>query len=211
MKKIFSLFAVLGVVTVGYSQGTVSTTTASATYSISTNSTSIGGTLGKTYGTTVDTGGQSYDYVLLYSASAEPAVAAGSSAGIVSDWSIGPTEINGGGPGTITGNGSATMGAAATTYYIELVGWSTGLGTTFQSIESELESDSTSIAGQFLGFSSIGQVTTATSPAPGTTIFAPTGIPSGFDLNPVPTPEPTTLALSALGGLSLLAFRRKKA
>jgi hypothetical protein len=207
MKKTLFLFALLGAASVGYSQGLVSTLNNATTYLVSTNGT----TVGKTFGSAVDTGGQSYDYVLLYSSTTEPAVAAGSSANVVSDWSVGPTETSGSGPGTIAGSANAQLGAAGTTYFIELVGWSTGLGTSFSSILPYLESDSFTSPGQFLGFSSIGQVTTATAPASGATIFSPTGIPSGFDLNPVPSPEPTTLALSALGGLSLLAFRRKKA
>jgi len=208
MKKILSIFAVACVATVGYSQGSVSTGNNAAAYAISTN----GVTLGKTFGTSQDPGGQSYAYQLLYSATSTAAVGSGSSANTISAWSLGPTMTEGIGAGGITGAASASMGAANTTYYIELVGWSTGLGTTFASIESTIEAgDTSSIAGQFLGFSNVGQVTTATSPAPGTTIFSAGAIPSGFDLNPVTVPEPTSIALAAMGGLSLLALRRKKA
>jgi hypothetical protein len=218
MKKVLSVFALLGAVTLGYSQGTVNTSTTVSSFAVSTNNT-LAGLAGRTYGTVVDTGGQSYDYILLYSATAVAPVTLNSTPSTIAAWSLGPTEANGIGPGYILGSSSAALGNAATAYYIELVGWSTGLGTSFSSIESTIESGSTSIANQYLGFgyqSAAGlvssQVTTATSPAPGTTIFSAGAINSGFDLNlVVATPEPSTIALGVMGAASLLALRRKKA
>jgi hypothetical protein len=216
MKKVLSILALFGAATVGYSQGLVSTSTANSAYAISTN----GVTLGKTFGTVADTGGQTYDYILLYSATAVAPVTLGSSSSTIGAWSLGPTEANGAGPGYIAGVANAALGTAGTTYYIELVGWSTGLGTSFAtSIEPVIEAGSSSITGQFLGFgyqSSAGLVsslvTTATAPASGATIFSATGINSGFDLNAVvATPEPSTIALGVMGAASLLALRRKKA
>jgi hypothetical protein len=208
MKKILAILTLSAtVISVGYSQGLVSTSSGSSTYAVSTN----GVTKGPTFGLGPDPGGQAYDYVLLYSSSSTAAVAAGSSSGVVANWSIGPTESNGTGPGNIAGAQSAAMGAASTTYYIELVGWSTGLGTSFANIESELENDSTGVIGQYLGFSNVGQVTTAAAPSSGATIFSPTGISSGFVMQAVPVPEPSTIALGVMGAASLLALRRKKA
>jgi hypothetical protein len=220
MKKVLSILALFGAVTAGYSQGLVSTSAANAAYAISTNNTALGvAGIGKTFGSAADTGGQSYDYILLYSATAIAPVTYNSSASTIAAWSLGPTETSGVGPGYIAGASNAQMGNAGTTYYIELVGWSTSLGSSFaNNIESVIESDSTSTAGQYLGFgyqSAAGLVssvvTTASAPASGTTIFSATGINQGFQLLTVPTPEPTTIALGVMGAASLLALRRKKA
>jgi len=175
MKKVLSILALFGAVAAGHSQGLVNTAAGSSTYAVSTN----GVTAGKTFGTVIDTGGQAYDYILLYSATSIAPVVAGSSSSTIAAWSLGPTESNGTGPGNIAGSSSATMGSAATTYYIELVGWSSLLGSSFANIESAIESDSTSTPGQFLGFdyqSSGGlvtsDVTTATAPASGAAVFS---------------------------------------
>jgi uncharacterized protein YcfJ len=120
--------------------------------------------------------------------------------------------------GGISGNGGSSgvaidgipVGGGA---YFEVVGWSASLGTTWSDIATQLE-DGWSTAGYY-GMSSYADVATGgvgTPPSNAAAIFSPTLISSGFALAPVvPTPEPTSIALGVMGGLSLLALRRKKA
>jgi hypothetical protein len=70
----------------------------------------------------------------------------------------------------------------------------------------------------FFGVSTTGFIAAGSSSIAGATVFATapvsgTGTPI-FSLNTplylVPVPEPTTLALAGLGGLSLLLFRRQR-
>jgi len=64
-------------------------------------------------------------------------------------------------------------------------------------------------AGSAVGWSSVLNnisLSTATAPAPESPAFNPFGTLAA----PTATPEPGTMALAGLGGLSLLAFRRKK-
>jgi hypothetical protein len=108
---------------------------------------------------------------------------------------------------TTTVNGLA--GGANANFLV--VGWSANLGTNIASMELALVTPGT--AG-YLGQSVVSGVETAGN---GTSIPAPSlfgaSAPSiqAFTLGSeyVPTPEPGTLALAALGGASLFAFRRK--
>ena len=93
---------------------------------------------------------------------------------------------------------------------IVAVGWySTGIGTTLQSLETWYA------AGAFNGWvgqSVVGNVVLGDGgsiPAPNAFGTGP-GQLGGFLLGLTVVPEPTTLALAALGGASLLLFRRKK-
>jgi hypothetical protein len=107
----------------------------------------------------------------------------------------------------------STYSTAGDDYFV-IVGWSAIEGNSWSTVSTELENGSL-VAGGFFGVSPVAQ-----DYAGGGAASLPTvnlwgtgatgqGLTSGFDLYAVP--EPTTLALSALGGLSLLAFRRKKA
>jgi hypothetical protein len=60
-----------------------------------------------------------------------------------------------------------------------------------------------------LGWSIIGTGTGQPNTTP-EALFSGTGITQGFTLFAVPVPEPATMALAGLGGLSLLLFRRRK-
>lgn len=210
MKKILAILALGGIATVGYSQGYVDFQSISSAYAVSTNwaAQSISGRVSASTGTTTPL----YYFALIDQAYPGSGTPASATAASISSWSyaglatnyITAGSIN---AGTDVGFNSLTAG---TEYYVELVGWSASEGTSYSAVESEFASGSL-IPGGYFGVSSVGTLTPGgASPSPAGVLFSSTGIPSGFDLNYV-VPEPTTLALAGLGGLSLLAFRRKKA
>jgi len=102
-----------------------------------------------------------------------------------------------------------------------LVGWSANLGSTYSAAIALLNSPSQlaavdAVAPAYFGTSSAGYLAPFPSGSnPGATLFgSSTGDIHSLDtpLNEVvATPEPTTIALGVMGGLSLLALRRKKA
>lgn len=96
--------------------------------------------------------------------------------------------------------------------YIEIVGWSASLGTSWTDIQFQLLYGWQN-AGYF-GVSNYGYIASGgygTPASPGASLFQPAGISSGWLLSRVqPVPEPSILALAALGLLSLgVIFRRK--
>jgi hypothetical protein len=115
-------------------------------------------------------------------------------------------------PGAVPSTGSAEN--------FLLVGWSSNIvnGTNVSTVISDLNSWSTvggTITGNaFFGISAVATVTPSTSSSGPTQLFA-----SGLIFNPstapmelylLAVPEPGTMALAALGGASLLLFRRRK-
>lgn len=109
------------------------------------------------------------------------------------------------------GDGSTTVAGitGGNPYYFAIVGWSASLGTTLAQAE---QNASTGIG--YIGQSAVsGAITTGNGgsiPAP---LLMGGGAPSiqAFTLGAVaPVPEPTTMAMAALGGASLLLFRRRK-
>jgi len=127
-------------------------------------------------------------------------------------------------------NGVATANAAqvvpwanGTTDSVMLVEWSANLGTTWSAALAVLSTPAqlAALAGQnvFLGLSQTGYINPSTSTTAGATLFnnspqGAAGTPIGNSLSTqlylVPVPEPSTIAMAAFGGLSLLALRRKK-
>jgi len=105
---------------------------------------------------------------------------------------------------------------AGNTMFYEIVGWSANLGSTWSQVSGELADGWANIPGYngannyFFGVSSVASGASGTPPS-GTplSLFGGTG---GFALSEVgvAVPEPTSMALAALGGASLLLFRRKK-
>jgi len=178
------------------------------------------GTQGNTAGNTTTL----YYYALLYSTSSSTTPASLSG---FSSWTFsGLTATNGPGAngrlvlettGTPTSapvNGLPSGTAAA----MELVGWSANLGTSWSTVLNELNNWSADyIPNAYFGTSAVGTSITPNSANPGTTVFGsgagqidnPSGSPMQLDLLGT-VPEPGTMALAALGGASLLLFRRKK-
>jgi hypothetical protein len=147
------------------------------------------------------------------------------------DTGLGATNnpASGGRLAVIAPNSAATVPwSPGTTDSIVVVGWSADLGATWSSVSNLLAAAATGnnaplqaqLAGAlgFLGVSTTGYTTTFdTSTSPGATVFATSanaqGLPifsTNTQLYLVPVPEPTTLALAGLGGLSLLLFRRQR-
>jgi hypothetical protein len=123
-----------------------------------------------------------------------------------------PELVNG-----VSGTGVQVNWANGTTNSVILVGWSANMGTTWLAVSNTLASG-VFAANEFFGETSIGDINPA-SGAPGNNIFASSGAATAtgtpiFDLNTplylLPTPEPASIALAGLGGLSMLLFRRRK-
>jgi hypothetical protein len=97
-------------------------------------------------------------------------------------------------------------GNAAT---FSVIGWSANIGSTVAALQAYLLNP-TFYA--FVGSSAVGSATpgiSGSTPAAG--LFGASPLIPGFTLGLVPpVPEPGTMALAALGGASLLLFRRKK-
>ena len=119
-------------------------------------------------------------------------------------------------------NNATVPWSPGTTDNIVMVGWSASLGTTWLAVSNELATRSyiTALAGQagFFGVSTVGYITTlAVGTAPGSTVFGTANTVEGTPIDSLntplyalPVPEPATMALAGLGGLSLLLFRRRK-
>jgi hypothetical protein len=94
-----------------------------------------------------------------------------------------------------------------------VVGWSANLGTTWLAVSNALATWNYTIPNAYFGMTPIGTVAAGTSQFFGATLFGPNAgqINSpNTQLYALPVPEPGTMALAGLGGLSLLLFRRRK-
>ena len=100
-----------------------------------------------------------------------------------------------------------------TSYYTMLVGWSANLGTSFSTVLNDYSTGTWTGASLsspgFFGFEQGGDVA-PNSASPGTGVGALGFGNNTLVLYSVPVPEPTTLALAGLGGLSMLFLRRRK-
>lgn len=95
---------------------------------------------------------------------------------------------------------------SGTTYSLAIVGWTSSLGSSWSTVSQELSTGVWAAPGNF-GFD-----VASVNPSSGTPGNLPTAMwgNNSLVLYSVPVPEPTTLALAGLGGLSLLFLRRRK-
>ena len=161
------------------------------------------------------TSGQHYDMALLTTTAGSPTLTLFGDATLAADWLFtglqGQNNIFAGrmtiGSGLVANN--APIGNSQNWM---LVAWSTSLGTTWAAVEPLMAAGNFGAASGFIGWSAIGVgAAGAASPALPLEVQFTSGsiIPAGFTLLTV-VPEPSTIALAGLGGLSLLLFRRRK-
>lgn len=100
---------------------------------------------------------------------------------------------------------------SGTTYSIALVGWSANLGSSWSTVYADYSTGNWNLAPGTDG--NFGFKVATVNPASGGVGNSPTSIfgNGSLVLYTVPVPEPTTLALAGLGGLSMLFLRRRKA
>jgi len=169
--------------------------------------------------------GTGFYYALLYQASGSQLTAANTLAGLTA-WSFsGLMASNSPTAGRLTAinpNAGSLVPWGPGSDSIMMVGWSANLGATWAAAFSSITNGialNNFAAGSFFGESSTGFTGTAsTSTSPGASMFGSAATAFGTPINSagstlfelVNTPEPTTMALAGLGGLSLLALRRKK-
>jgi hypothetical protein len=186
-----------------------------------------GGSATGTQGTMASaTTGQQFYFTLLFNGVSVPVTGAGVAqpttvAGLSAWNTTGLYATNGGTAGRlapVSGTTAATVPwAAGVTQNVMLVGWSANLGTTWAAALNNLQTWDNTIPNAYFGMSTTGYIA-ANNSVPGATVFA-TGALAGVGL-PInslntqlyllPVPEPSTLALAGLGGLALLALRRRK-
>jgi hypothetical protein len=234
MKKlVLTSVCTLAVAGAALAQGTVSWSGPSfSAYTTQTNSQTFsplfgGGSTGSgAVGLTAPTSaGGAFYFELLYTAyngSGGSLTAQPSTLSQLASWTDSGLE---GTQGTVAGRNSVSVANAAqvvnwangTTDSVMLVEWSANLGTTWANALAALTADVTPNA--FVGLSQTGFINPSTSTTAGATLFgsSPNGVngqPIGnstlTQLYLVPVPEPSTIAMAAFGGLSLLALRRKK-
>ncbi len=225
MKKLLTILALASAATFVHAQGTIILQQGNAAFLVSTNAALIGQGIGPTAKTALG-----FDYAVLLATYGGPAPSSnpldGAWTGAVLtgvNFSVtaGGISGQGGGGGAVTPG----WGAPAATYtdgtekYFMIVGWSSNLGTTWATVAANMASGWATPWGPnnaFFGTSAIGFGFSGGGPfsLPANTLFNPTaampgGLSSGFQLMAI-VPEPTTIALAGLGGLSLLLFRRRK-
>jgi len=236
MKKILTTLAITGFAAAAFAQGTVQWQNVGANFIGNTNSGVVspfsvpGGSLpagvAQAQGATAASSTTLFYYELLVSSSASTAPT--DTATLAGSWL--DTGLEAQNSGAANGRilqlspGSADIAnnwPAGVTRNIMLVGWSANLGTTYAAFLSFMQSGNfaANLAAltteAFVGTSSVGNLASGTT-NPGPLVFGSgagqinnaSGSPMIMDVLAVP--EPASIALAGLGGLSLLALRRKK-
>jgi hypothetical protein len=228
MKKILSIVAlVAGVAYISNAQGLINFANSSgAATRIITNSAVGGAGVAAGYASPVNSGTANYYYALFVSQTAT--TVSGSSSAVIplsagnlgtyvysdpADWTFIASGANGATrTGQILGPASVNTLLSSATAQFVVLGWSANIGTSWGDVQTYL-AGAHILSGAYVGESPVSGAVTLGN---GTTIPTPllfnTSAPllQGFTLGLVPVPEPSTLALAGLGGLSLLLFRRRK-
>ena len=221
MKKLITILGLCLAATLIHAQGYIAMNGSAAGVKTNTGSfyTQVSGTSGNISSQSVSPFG--YYFALLFTTSTNGFT---SMAPTNSGWSL--ATLNGGGAlfatnGVIAGSvaGNNTSGGVqvnmvnGTAFKVELVGWSASLGTDITTVLGEYSSGSWNANGYF-GYTTVGTMTPAAAAGGGDpSLFSTTWANNTMTLwsvAPVGVPEPSTMALAALGGASLLLFRRRK-
>lgn len=132
---------------------------------------------------------------------------------------IGATNVTN--PGRLGGGAAALTlnnDPAGVTNQFVVAGWSSNIATNglagWMTVSNELSLGSWTTLNNLPGYFGISQVGTgigsSSSASPELLFGGATGIQTGWNLDLVPVPEPGSLALAGIGGLSLLLFRRRR-
>jgi hypothetical protein len=224
MKKILTIIGLVSVTTLLHAQGYVEWAGTSAAISTNTGTFLLaGGETSGVNGKTASSVSQSYDYALLWAASTPSGGTQATNAG----WNL--AEVSGAplsadlatnyaNPGALEGiggtGGTNFIGMnASVTYSVMIVGWSANLGSSWLTVSNELYTgDWTLLSGTmgFFGETGVGTMTPTATPAGQPGPFGGSAFANGsLVLYEVPVPEPATIALAGLGGLSMLLLRRR--
>jgi hypothetical protein len=221
MKKILTIIGLMTATTLLHAQGYVELANGAAAISTNTGDFYPGG--GEISGISGKTGaystGQVYYYALLWATSALTGGATNSGWNLAEVAGVPLSEdlaTNYAGPGDLEGiggfGGTNFIGMNATiTYDVMIVGWSGNLGSSWLTVSNELYTGNwASDVNAFFGETGVGTATPTATPAGEPNLFGGSMFPDGSLTLYEVTPEPATIALAGLGGLSMLLFRRRK-
>jgi len=229
-KTLLFLLASAGLTLQTFGQGQfVFANSATATTHIYTNATASTGQ--NTSGGVQIAGAGNYIFAVFYNSTTNSSTTAGvspsSTPWLNGGWTFADYATNTASAGRLAGLAFTTLPTSANTAVsiyenLEIIGWNTQGGTVntlaqFQTAYAASLAANTGVySGLMYGYSSVASILLGNGVSPlNSNIFgAGTGQITGFTLGQVlgvtPAPEPGTMALAALGGASLLLFRRRK-